>query len=133
MFKSRDIRFYPGDNYDKEVKSKVNDKPKRFSFQPPRTKRPDAATYIPPPRLEPTADENNQESSEEDDLPKTLFIFEFEDKDGKVYKQYVKEGVRAELLAQRMGYDRKLTPGMIQALQDRLQEEMDKRTKKPNS
>ena len=27
----------------------------------------------------------------EDDMPKTLFIFEFEDKDGKVYKQYVKE------------------------------------------
>ena len=52
------------DNYDKEVKSKVNEKPKRFSFQPPRNKRPDAATYIPPPRLEPTADENNQESSE---------------------------------------------------------------------
>ena len=27
----------------------------------------------------------------EDDMPKTLFVFEFEDKDGKVYKQYVKE------------------------------------------
>ena len=27
----------------------------------------------------------------EDDLPKTLFTLEFEDKDGKVYKQYVKE------------------------------------------
>ena len=27
----------------------------------------------------------------EDDMPKTLFRFEFEDKDGKVYKQYVKE------------------------------------------
>ena len=27
----------------------------------------------------------------EDDMPKTLFCFEFEDKDGKVYKQYVKE------------------------------------------
>ena len=27
----------------------------------------------------------------EDDMPKTLFCFEFEDKDGKIYKQYVKE------------------------------------------
>ena len=43
------------------------------------------------------------------------------------------QGVRAELLAQRMGYDRKLTAGMIQALQDRLQEEIDKRVKKINS
>ena len=43
------------------------------------------------------------------------------------------QGVRAELLAQRMGYDRKLTAGMIQALQDRLQEEIDKRAKKPTS
>ena len=46
---------------------------------------------------------------------------------------FLLQGVRAELLAQRMGYDRKLTPGMIQALQDRLQEEIDKRTKKVNS
>ena len=27
----------------------------------------------------------------EDNTPKTLFRFEFEDKDGQVYKQYVKE------------------------------------------
>ena len=52
------------DNYDKEVKSKLSERPKRYSFEPPRTKRPDAATYIPPPRLEPTANGNNQESSE---------------------------------------------------------------------
>ena len=29
--------------------------------------------------------------SDEDDMPKTLFCFEFEDKDGKIYKQYVVE------------------------------------------
>lgn len=28
---------------------------------------------------------------DEDDGPKTLFRFEFEDKDGKIYKQYVME------------------------------------------
>jgi len=37
--------------------------------------------------------------------------------------------VRAEVLAQRMGYDRRLPPKMIKALEQRLQEEIDKRTK----
>lgn len=37
------------------------------------------------------------------------------------------QGVKAEILAQRMGYDRRLPPNMIKALEQRLQEEIDKR------
>ncbi|XP_060573461.1 UPF0561 protein C2orf68 homolog [Ruditapes philippinarum] len=114
------------DNYDKEVKAHKQDKRHQFSFNN-RPRRPEAPRYIPPKRE--NWDQPEQESSEEDDMPKTLFRFEFEDKDGKVYKQYVKEGVQAEVLAMRMGYDRKLSKGMVKALEQRLQAEIDKRTK----
>ena len=39
------------------------------------------------------------------------------------------QGVQAEVLAMRMGYDRKLSEGMVKALEQRLQAEIDKRTK----
>jgi hypothetical protein len=42
---------------------------------------------------------------------------------------YYFQGVQAEVLAMRMGYDRKLSKGMVKALEQRLQAEIDKRTK----
>ncbi|XP_045213872.1 uncharacterized protein LOC123564390 isoform X2 [Mercenaria mercenaria] len=114
------------DNYDKEVKASKQNKRNHFTFNN-RPKRPDAQRYIPPKPED--WDQPEQNSSEDDDMPKTLFRFEFEDKDGKIYKQYVKEGVKAEVLAMRMGYDRNLSKGMIKALEQRLQDEIDRRTK----
>ncbi|KAL4240637.1 85/88 kDa calcium-independent phospholipase A2 [Mactra antiquata] len=119
------------DNYDKEVRAtKQQNHPRRYYNYNNRPKRPDAAVYMPPkPTEDDWEEEERQQSSEDDDMPKRLFCFEFEDKDGKIYKQYVMEGVRAEILASRMGYDRKLSQPMIKALEQRLQQEIDKRTK----
>ncbi|WAQ96115.1 CB068-like protein [Mya arenaria] len=61
-----------------------------------------------------------QYSDDDDDEPKLLFKFEFEDKDGK--------GIRADVLARRMGCDRGLPPHMVKTLENILQKEIDKRS-----
>jgi len=40
------------------------------------------------------------------------------------------QGISASVLAQRMGYDRRLPANMIKALEERLTQEIDKRTRK---
>lgn len=56
------------DTYDKEVKAKLTEKPKQRQN---KQKKPDIHVYVPPTKL------------------KEMFILEFEDKDGSVFKTSV--------------------------------------------
>lgn len=91
------------DTYDKEVKAKLTEKPKQRQN---KQKKPDIHVYVPPTKL------------------KEMFILEFEDKDGSVFKTSVCKNDSASAIAQRVGEERNLPCDYIDALEERLEYEI---------
>ncbi|KAL3877261.1 hypothetical protein ACJMK2_034994 [Sinanodonta woodiana] len=105
------------DNYDKEVKaSKSSEKGKR-SFAAPRLRKPDVSLYFPP----------HKGTSTENAEKVCLFSLEFEDQDGNIHKEQVHQNDRSEIVAQRLGHQCQLAQPLVKALEQRIQEEIDKR------
>ncbi|XP_062594468.1 UPF0561 protein C2orf68 homolog [Saccostrea cucullata] len=91
------------DTYDKEVKAKLNEKPRHRQN---KAKKPDINVYIPPTKL------------------KEIFLLEFEDKDGTIYRTSVCKNDSASAIAQKIGEERNLPADFIAALEERLDHEI---------
>nr|XP_022318610.1 UPF0561 protein C2orf68 homolog isoform X1 [Crassostrea virginica] len=97
------IIFVVKDTYDKEVKAKLLEKPKHKQN---KQKKPDLNVYVPPTKH------------------KEMFVLEFEDKDGSVYKIPVCKDDSAREIAQKIGEEKKLPSAYIAALERRLEHEI---------
>ncbi|XP_052069937.1 UPF0561 protein C2orf68 homolog [Mytilus californianus] len=97
------------DNYDKEVKSKKQEKPK-FNQRP---KKPNIDVYVPPTRQK--KDEKNE-----------LFQLEFEDKEGDILTFIVYQDDKPHFVARKIGNEKQLTQPFIEALEERIKQEMEK-------
>ncbi|KAK7507332.1 hypothetical protein BaRGS_00001267 [Batillaria attramentaria] len=102
------------DNYDKEVKAKLENNPPRFRQQKERPRKPEKQVYVPP-RMK---KENRQ----------LMFVLEFEDRAGQIHRVDVHKDDAAEPIARQLGEECSLRPPYITALIQRIQEEMDKRS-----
>ncbi|XP_076461253.1 UPF0561 protein C2orf68 homolog [Babylonia areolata] len=103
------------DNYDKEVKAKMESTPSNSKYRHPkhRPKKPDKQVYVPP-----FMKKENKEQ---------LFVLEFEDRNGQIHTVDVYREDTAEHLAQELGCKCNLKTAYVSALSDRIQQEIDKR------
>ncbi|XP_064595522.1 UPF0561 protein C2orf68 homolog isoform X2 [Liolophura sinensis] len=103
------------DNYDKEVKAKMNDKPKSVGQN--RGKKPELKTYVPPPR---SKIKQETESS-------VIFDLEYEDQKGKLHTISINRGDSVSHVARDFGLQIGMTEIHVKALAIKLHEEVDKR------
>ncbi|XP_041362261.1 UPF0561 protein C2orf68 homolog [Gigantopelta aegis] len=101
------------DNYDRDVKARLAKENHRTRRHDSRPKKPDAQTYIPPIRLRKEKEE--------------MFTLKFEDKDNQVYSSVVYKNDKAEAISRRIGEERGLSEEYMEALSQRISEEMEKR------
>ncbi|XP_025106354.1 UPF0561 protein C2orf68 homolog [Pomacea canaliculata] len=104
------------DNYDKEVKAKMESNPPRFrgSSHKDRPRKPEKQVYVPP-RLK-------------KDSKQHMFVLEFEDLNGQIHTVDIFKEDSAESVAKQLGNECGLKPPYITALMQRIQEEIDKRS-----
>ncbi|XP_005102058.1 UPF0561 protein C2orf68 homolog [Aplysia californica] len=104
------------DNYDKEVKAKqeqVQGKP-RGRGSGNRSKKPEIQTYVPPQRSKKDPQEN-------------LFTVEYEHKTGEIHKVSMSKVDIPEEVAKKIGAKFELPSVFVDALAQRLHEEMEQR------
>lgn len=100
------------DNYDKEVKAKKQDKLK-FNQKP---KKPNIDVYVPPTR------QKKDERIE-------IFQLEFEDREGNISSLIVYQDDKPHMLARKIGTEKNLPQPYMDALEERIKEEIDKHRK----
>ncbi|XP_067673442.1 UPF0561 protein C2orf68 homolog [Haliotis asinina] len=123
------------DNYDREVKAKVEGQERGKHTERHRKVKPDARTYIPPFSRNRRGRQEKQDTFYADDQEEReeLFMLEYEDKDGHIYKRKIYSTDSPESVARKLGHERHLSGPYIDALAQRLSEVMEKRHGSENS
>ncbi|BFZ17464.1 hypothetical protein BsWGS_20503 [Bradybaena similaris] len=103
------------DNYDKEVKARQQHGRSHYRPHPNRQRKPEIKTYIPPQRTKKDTNQN-------------LFTLEYEHKNGEICSIHILKTDIPDDVAKRIGERFELPDSFTDALAQRIQEEMDKRT-----
>ncbi|CAL1532924.1 unnamed protein product [Lymnaea stagnalis] len=102
------------DNYDKEVKAKQQQGRGHIKLHPHKQKKPEIQTYVPPQR-------SKKESHQH------IFVLEYEHKNGEIITVHVAKGDIPEEIAKNIGEKFQLSNAFIDALAQKIDEEIVKR------
>ncbi|XP_071105542.1 UPF0561 protein C2orf68 homolog [Haliotis cracherodii] len=123
------------DNYDKEVREKVSVQDRGKHTDRNKKTRPDARAYVPPFSRRRRGRQEKQDTFYMDDREdrEELFMLEYEDRDGHIHKRKIYSTDSPDDVARKLGQERHLSAPYIDALAQRLSEEMEKRHGSGNS